>query len=43
MNYPYRGRLDGFVPYLSKKHVNDSYVGIELEVNQQLAVDGGEE
>lgn len=34
-NYPYRGTSDGFTAYLRKKFPEDSYLGIELEVNQK--------
>jgi predicted N-formylglutamate amidohydrolase len=35
MNYPYRGRDDGFTTALRKKFANQSYLGIELEINQK--------
>ena len=34
-NYPYRGTSDGFTAYLRKSFSEDSYLGIELEVNQK--------
>jgi predicted N-formylglutamate amidohydrolase len=34
-NYPYRGTSDGFTAYLRKRFSADSYLGIELEVNQK--------
>ncbi len=34
-NYPYRGTSDGFTSYLRKYFSEDSYLGIELEVNQK--------
>ena len=34
-NYPYRGTSDGFTAYLRKRFPEDSYLGIELEVNQK--------
>jgi predicted N-formylglutamate amidohydrolase len=34
-NYPYRGTSDGFTSYLRKRFPEDSYLGIELEVNQK--------
>ena len=34
-NYPYHGTSDGFTAYLRKSFTEDSYVGIELEVNQK--------
>ncbi len=40
-NYPYRGTADGFTAYLRKSFPEDSYLGIELEVNQKyLSGDG---
>ncbi len=36
MNYPYRGASDGLTTHLRKRfHVNE-YLGIELEINQEL-------
>jgi len=35
MNYPYQGKADGFTTALRKKWSVDSYVGIEIEVNQK--------
>ena len=40
-NYPYQGKSDGLTALLRKRHASDSYVGIELEVNQRFATDGG--
>lgn len=40
-NYPYRGTADGFTTYLRKK-TGENYIGIELEVNNQLLLDEGE-
>jgi predicted N-formylglutamate amidohydrolase len=34
-NYPYQGKSDGFATALRKKWPTDSYVGIEIEVNQK--------
>lgn len=34
MNYPYRGTSDGLTTALRKKYPPESYLGIELEVNQ---------
>lgn len=39
-NYPYTGVQDGFVPWLRKRFPADRYTGVELEVNQRLAVGG---
>jgi predicted N-formylglutamate amidohydrolase len=36
-NYPYRGIADGHVTALRKIFSDEDYVGIEIEVNQQLA------
>jgi predicted N-formylglutamate amidohydrolase len=35
MNYPYEGKADGFTTALRTKWPADSYVGIEIEVNQK--------
>jgi predicted N-formylglutamate amidohydrolase len=35
-NYPYAGRNDGLTAWLRKQHSTECYVGIELELNQQL-------
>lgn len=35
-NYPYRGKPDGVAARLRKKHDNNIYLGIELEVNQKF-------
>jgi predicted N-formylglutamate amidohydrolase len=35
MNYPYQGKADGFTTALRKRWSADSYVGIEIEVNQK--------
>ena len=40
-NYPYQGRGDGLTASLRKRHPDESYVGIELEVNQGLVERGG--
>ncbi|MCE5249791.1 N-formylglutamate amidohydrolase [bacterium] len=34
-NYPYRGRSDGFVSFLRARYGEDSYRGLELEINQE--------
>jgi predicted N-formylglutamate amidohydrolase len=41
-NYPYLGISDGFPTYLRRKFNANQYVGIELEVNQKIALEGGE-
>lgn len=38
MNYPYRGTADGLTTYLRKKYHGDSYLGIEIEINQKLVM-----
>ena len=38
-NYPYRGIADGFATALRKMFVQENYLGIELEVNQNLTSD----
>ena len=40
-NYPYQGKGDGLTSLLRKRHPPDRYVGIELEVNQRFAINGG--
>ena len=40
-NYPYHGRDDGLMSLLRKRFGNDSYAGIELEVNQRFVLQGG--
>jgi predicted N-formylglutamate amidohydrolase len=39
-NYPYQGRSDGFTSYLRKRHDEDAYLGLELEVNQKHVRNG---
>lgn len=40
-NYPYQGRNDGLTAWLRKRHPDETYVGIELEVNQRFVERGG--
>jgi predicted N-formylglutamate amidohydrolase len=40
-NYPYQGKGDGLTALLRKRFGNDIYAGIELEVNQRFALQGG--
>lgn len=40
-NYPYRGRGDGLTSLLRKRHPDETYVGIEIEVNQRFFEQGG--
>ncbi len=40
-NYPYAGKSDGFTAYLRRQFAAGTYVGIELEVNQQQVLQGG--
>ncbi len=40
-NYPYAGVQDGLVTALRKRCATDQYIGIELETNQRLAINGG--
>ena len=40
-NYPYHGRDDGLMSHLRKRFPDETYVGIELEVNQHFVVHGG--
>ena len=39
-NYPYQGKGDGLTSLLRKRHSPESYVGLELEVNQRFFIDG---
>ncbi len=41
MNYPYRGTADGLTTALRRQFSAENYVGIELEVNQQLVMQAG--
>jgi len=34
-NYPYRGSADGFTTYLRKRFPQQTYLGIEIEINQK--------
>ena len=38
-NYPYLGKADGFTTYLRRRFTQQSYWGIELEVNQRFWLD----
>ena len=40
-NYPYTGKADGFTTYLRTCFPPDSYLGIELEINQKHVKTGG--
>lgn len=40
-NYPYAGKADGLTSYLRKHFPPESYIGIELEVNQSLVHTAG--
>jgi predicted N-formylglutamate amidohydrolase len=40
-NYPYTGKSDGFTAYLRRRFPADTYVGIELEINQKHVLKGG--
>jgi len=35
-NYPYRGATDGFPAWLRRRHREDQYAGVELEINQAV-------
>ncbi len=43
MNYPYLGKADGMTTILRKRHVDRRYSGIEIELNQALFRDYGDE
>lgn len=36
MNEPYRGTMDGFTTYLRRQFTNNTYLGLEIEVNQRF-------
>jgi predicted N-formylglutamate amidohydrolase len=40
-NYPYTGKSDGFTAYLRRRFAADEYIGVELEINQRLALVAG--
>ena len=40
-NYPYAGKGDGLTSYLRLRFPRDVYVGIELEVNQEIVFAAG--
>lgn len=40
-NYPYRGKSDGFTAHLRRCFPGEDYIGIELEINQRIALAGG--
>jgi predicted N-formylglutamate amidohydrolase len=37
-NYPYAGKQDGLTSHLRRRHPPESYVGVELEINQAIVV-----
>lgn len=43
MNYPYAGVADGFTTHLRRHFSPESYVGIELEINQKLVAGPAEQ
>jgi len=40
-NYPYAGKSDGLTAYLRRRFPAEVYIGIELEISQQHALNGG--
>ena len=40
-NFPYAGKGDGLTSYLRRRFTSETYVGIELEVNQGIVLTGG--
>lgn len=38
LNYPYRGNADGLTTSLRKEYGENEYLGIEIEINQKIAV-----
>jgi predicted N-formylglutamate amidohydrolase len=41
-NYPYTGIADGFIPALRKKYDAREYLGVELEIIQNISIPAGE-
>ncbi|MDQ1315336.1 MAG: hypothetical protein QG662_1445 [Pseudomonadota bacterium] len=41
-NYPYTGTSDGFTAYLRRRFPAESYIGIEVEINQKHVFRGGQ-
>ncbi|MCB9799204.1 MAG: N-formylglutamate amidohydrolase [Candidatus Omnitrophica bacterium] len=41
MNYPYLGISDAFTTQLRKQHPSKHYLGIEIEMNQRIFIEGG--
>lgn len=41
-NYPYSGKSDGFTAHLRRQFAEDTYAGVELEINQQQVLQGGD-
>lgn len=39
MNYPYKGKSDGFTSHLRKRYTEHDYLGFEVECNQALLAD----
>lgn len=40
LNYPYTGKSDGFTAYLRRQFPAESYIGVELEINQRQVNQG---
>ncbi len=40
-NYPYAGKGDGLTSHLRQRFAPGAYVGVELEVNQRIVIEGG--
>ena len=41
LNYPYRGKSDGFTSFLRRHFPADDYLGVELEICQGVVLSGG--
>ncbi len=41
-NYPYAGKGDGLTSYLRRHFAPETYIGIELEINQHIVITGGQ-
>ena len=40
-NYPYRGKADGLTAHFRRRFPQSTYIGIELEINQEIVSSGG--
>jgi predicted N-formylglutamate amidohydrolase len=42
-NYPYQGKNDGLTAWFRQQWPASAYIGVELEINQQHVIDGGQQ